>query len=272
MGGSLALALKDHCREIVGIDTQAGTVDLALKTAAVSRASTRPSDLLPEADVVILAAPVCTILELIGQLPDLHPGSPVVMDIGSTKANICREMAELPERFDPIGGHPMCGKETSGLENADAALFKRATFALTPLQRSSARARSIASEIVGAVGAFPLLLSPDLHDRWTAATSHAPYLLSIALVLATGEEAAPLVGPGFRSSSRLAGSSPQMMLDILSSNHENVRKALHAVHKKLYEIDRLLDEGDEAELAELLSRGRVARQSLLNAADTVERE
>lgn len=159
----------------------------------------------------------------------------------------------------------MCGKETWGLGQADGDLFQGSTFALTPLERTSARARALGAQMVEAAGARAVWLDPETHDRWSAATSHMPYLLSIALSLATPPDAAALIGPGFRSVSRLAGSSTLMMGDILSTNRENALRALSLFRAQLERLEHLLREGDEAGLIAELSRGQEARNRLLAA-------
>jgi prephenate dehydrogenase len=138
MGGSLALALRGRCAELLGIDPDPDALALALELGAADRVSANPAELLPEADVIILAAPVLAILSLLQALPDLHPGSPIVLDLGSTKREIVQAMEALPVRFDPLGAHPMCGKETNTLRSAEASLFAGRPFAFTPLARTSA--------------------------------------------------------------------------------------------------------------------------------------
>ena len=104
MGGSLALALRGFCRELLGIDPDPATAALAQQMRLVDRFSPTPEPLLPEADIVILAAPVGVILDQIARLPQLHPGQALVLDLGSTKSEIMRAMQALPARFDPLGG------------------------------------------------------------------------------------------------------------------------------------------------------------------------
>jgi prephenate dehydrogenase len=263
MGGSLALALRPHCLSLSVADPDHETLALARRQQIADRISSDPADILPEADLVILAAPVKAILHIVEQLPNLHPGNPVVFDLGSTKAAICRAYQGLPDRFDPLGGHPMCGKETSGLAQAEAELFRDAPFALTPLERTTHRARSLGAQIVSALGARLLWLDPATHDRWTAATSHAPYLLSIALALATPGEAAPLIGPGFQSTSRLAGSSTTMMADVLETNRENVLASLNLFRLELDQLESSLRQADRPALVERLMRGCQSRNRLL---------
>ena len=240
MGGSLAMALKGLGARVDGIDADPASVALAREWGIVERASTRPEEILPEADVVILATPVRVILAQLAELPRLHPGPAVVMDLGSTKQAILAAMAALPERFDPLGGHPMAGKEKSSLRYAEAAVYQGAPFALTALPRTSPRARRLGQDLVQAIGARPLWIDAAEHDRWVAATSHLPYLLASALARCTPPEAAPLVGTGFRSTTRLAGSSTRMMRDILATNRDNIRAALARFRLELDRYDDLL--------------------------------
>ena len=254
MGGSLALALRGQVRELRAADPDPAVIELAGRLGIVERLSADPADVLPGTDIVILAAPVQAILELIAQLPHIHPGSAVVLDLGSTKTQICQAMEALPDRFDPVGGHPMCGKETAGLGCAEVELFRGATFALSALGRTSGRGRQAAEQIARATGAVPLWIDPEAHDRQVAATSHVPYLLANALAMATPLEAARLVGPGFRSTSRLAASFAPMMLDVLASNRQNVLKALGRFRAELDIIEHTLAQNDRAALGEALSR------------------
>jgi prephenate dehydrogenase len=257
MGGSLAMALRGRCERLLGCDCDQDTMALALERGVVDEVDADPAAILPRADVVILATPVRTILNILQRLPQVHPGSAMVMDLGSTKSEILQAMGALPAQFDPIGGHPMCGKETSGLEHADPGIYRGASFALTPLERSSPKVRAIAEEIVHTVGAQPVWLDGETHDAWVAVTSHLPYLLSVALVNATPPDTAPMVGPGYRGSSRLAGSDPQMMFDILVTNRANILHALERFLRKVKELGWMCDEGDEASLmAQLVEASR----------------
>ncbi len=244
MGGSLALALKGHCSRLIGIDPNSATLELAFRQNIVDQADTDPAKLLPQADLVILAAPVPAILTLLEQLSDFTPNACIVLDLGSTKRAIVEKMESLPERFDPIGGHPICGKEKLTLANAERTLYYAAPFILTPLTRTTFRARAAADQILAALGATRILLDPADHDRILASTSHLPFLLSSALALATPEECAPLLGPGFRSASRLAGTPSSMMMGVLQTNRQNILAALEALQDELALLTSALAEND----------------------------
>lgn len=255
MGGSLAMALQGKCATLLGVDADPQTVELALRRKIVLQASDRLEAILPQADVIILATPVRAILSALQQLPQVHPGRAVVMDLGSTKREIIRQMQFLPQRFEPIGGHPMCGKERGSLINAEATLFQGAAFVLTPLERTTTRARSIAEQIVQAVGARPLWLDAELHDQWAAAISHLPYLMANALAASVPLEARAMVGPGLRSAIRLAPSSLPMMLDILATNRDQVLESLRRFRQAMDQLEAALFDDQQEALQELLSQG-----------------
>jgi prephenate dehydrogenase len=256
MGGSLALGLRGKCAAIYGIDSHPATLELALSQQIVDYADSDPAKLLPEVDLVILSAPVPAILTLLELLPTFTSTPCIVMDLGSTKKLIVESMSRLPERFDPIGGHPICGKEKLSLSNAERTLYYAAPFLLTPLERTSPRAISAANQIIEALGAKAKTLDADEHDRILASTSHLPFLISSALALATPNDVTSFVGPGFKSSSRLAGTSSSMMLGVLQSNRENVLRALRGMQSQLAEIESALSSSDFSKLESILNEAQ----------------
>ena len=261
MGGSLALGLRGKCAALFGIDPHLPTLELALSQHIVDYADSDPANLPPDIDLLILAAPVPVIIELINQLPLTISHPCIVMDMGSTKRLVVEAMSKLPERFDPIGGHPICGKEKLSLANAERTLYYAAPFLLTPLERTSSRAISAANQIIEALGAKGKTLDAVEHDRILASTSHLPFLISSTLALTTPEDVTPFVGPGFKSTSRLAGTSSSMMLGVLQSNRENVLNALHGMQSQLAEIEAALSSEDFAKLESLLNDAQAKYQS-----------
>jgi prephenate dehydrogenase len=263
MGGSLALGLRGKCAGIYGIDPDRSALGLALSQHIVDYADSDPAKLLPKADLVILSAPVLAILTLLEQLPSFTPNACIVMDLGSTKKMIVDAMSCLPERFDPIGGHPICGKEKLSLANAERTLYYAAPFLLTPLPRTSPRALSAARQIVEAVGAKASMLDAEEHDRILASTSHLPFLLASALALATAKDVSSFIGTGFKSTSRVAGTPSSMMLGVLQSNRENILNALHSLQEQLSDIESALALENFSQLESTLNQSRSAYQALI---------
>ena len=262
MGGSLALGLRGKCAELFGIDPHQPTLELAMSQHIVDRADSDPAKLLPEADLVILSAPVPAILTLLEQLPSFTSNPCIVMDLGSTKKLIVDSMSRLPERFDPIGGHPICGKEKLSLANAERTLYYAAPFLLTTLARTSKRAISAANQIIEALGARGRTIDAVEHDHILASTSHLPFLLASALALTTPDDFSSFVGTGFKSTSRLAGTSSSMMLGVLQSNRENVLNALHGLQSELANLESALSSDDLTELESALNKARAKYQVL----------
>lgn len=262
MGGSLALSLKGRCRRLTALDPHLSTLELARRQQIVHLASSDPAEALTEADLVILACPVPAIEEWIRRLPDYIQRPCLVLDIGSSKRTIVAALETLPANFDPIGGHPICGRERLSLENAERFLYRDAPFVLTPLPRTSQRARSAALQIVEALGARPLWMEAAEHDRVLAATSHLPYLLASALALATPADCAPLLGPGFRSSARLAGTPSSMMRGVLQANRDNVLLALDRLQEQVADLKSALLSGDFDALQRSLDAARSHYQQL----------
>jgi prephenate dehydrogenase len=263
MGGSLALGLRGKCAALYGIDPHLPTLELAISQHIVDYADSDPANLLPQADLVILSAPVPAILTLLEQLPSFTPNPCVVMDLGSTKKQIVDAMSHLPERFDPIGGHPICGREKLSLANAERTLYYAAPFLLTPLTRTSTRAIFAANQIIEALGAKSKTLNAMEHDRILAFTSHLPFLVASALTLTTPENVSSFIGTGFKSTSRVAGTPSSMMLGVLQSNRENVLNALHSLQVQLSVIEDALTSENVEQLEAILDQSRSSYQTLI---------
>lgn len=269
MGASLCLDLTQGklCREVRGVARRTATVLEAFFAGAVDLATNDPVTGVLGADIVILATPVRTIVDMLQEIgPHLQPGA-VVMDMGSTKAEICAAMAGLPAGVQPIGGHPMCGKETAGFGSAEAGLYISAPWVLTPLPRTSPTAVRLAAELAQAVGARPIALEAERHDRLVASISHLPFLLASALVHAvaqTGnddEMVWKLAAGGFRDTSRVAASDTRMFMDILMTNRTAVLEQLDNFTQHIAEIRALLAKADEATLRDKLAVSQAARAS-----------
>jgi prephenate dehydrogenase len=261
MGGSIALALKGACRSISGYDVDSEAIKQAIERGIIGRLIDLRGD---EVDVLILAAPVSAILDWLTHIPTVFSGEFHLLDLGSTKTQIVERMHSLPERISPLGGHPMCGKEASGLSGADGALYRGCLFVLTPLDRTQSATLHVAQELITVFNAHTLILEPQRHDRAAAIISHLPYLLASTLVevalYADDDVTWMLAASGFRDTSRLAASDVTMMLDILKSNRAEVLNALSSAQSSLQETVELLEREDWNDLKAKLEAVREKRK------------
>jgi prephenate dehydrogenase len=270
MGGSLALALKERsvCREVVALVRREDAARQATAAGVVDEATTNPAQALPQADIVIFSTPVRVIIRQMTDMASSFKPGAIITDMGSTKQEIIRAMTDLPEGLYPLGSHPMCGKEITGLAAAEATLFEGAPWILTPLERTPAQATDMIRTLATAVGARPRTLAADRHDQLVAAISHLPYTLSTALVLAAQHlaENDPVVwevtASGFRDTSRVAASDVTMMLDILLTNRTAVVEMLTLARHQLDQFAQALAAGDEAALQTLMERAAAQRRAL----------
>ncbi|MCD6290232.1 MAG: prephenate dehydrogenase [Anaerolineae bacterium] len=268
MGGSLGMALRQaHAvGEVVGVVRRPEAVAEAIEMGAVDRATMNGPAAVAEADVVVLATPVRTIIRQIAELgPHMRPGT-VLTDMGSTKRAICQAMEALPRGVQPVGSHPMCGKERSGIAAAEPGLFRDRIWVVSPLDRSSPEAVQTVEALGRIVGSRIIHLDPARHDQLVAAVSHLPYLLSCGLVAtvdALGQydpEVWTVAASGFRDTSRLAASDVRMMLDILLTNREAVLAMVERFEADIRALADRLRHGDEAGLAVRLEQIRGIRQ------------
>ncbi len=229
------------------------SLNLAKEMRIADLVTDNPEEALADANIIILATPVRVIIQYLKELPQMISHGAIVIDIGSTKSQVTEVMESLPRRFDPIGGHPMCGKEKLSLSNADPDIFYEAPFALVRLKRTSEVAVTFAEQLCKLLGAQTVWIDAKTHDRWTAATSHLPFLVANALIQALPEEAAALIGPGFISTTRLAATPASMMMDILRTNRIDIIKAIDRLQDNLSEYRQYLDLEDYDKMASTLA-------------------
>ncbi|MBN2471079.1 MAG: prephenate dehydrogenase/arogenate dehydrogenase family protein [Anaerolineae bacterium] len=268
MGGSMALALRPRVARVIGIDPSAATLDYALKQGIIDTGTSNLQEGVREASMVILAAPVQIILDVVrNRIGSYLRSNTLLIDLGSTKVEICHAMGNLPISILAMGGHPMCGKERSGIQEADATLYKGCPFVLCAPRRATPAARQRAMELVNAIDAAPIEMEAERHDHLVAGISHLPYLLSSALVRTIAGEAQAdptiweLAASGFRDTSRLAGSDIRMMTDIISTNTTAVARLLALFRVQLATLEVALIAHDDRQLAEMLTTAHDARRA-----------
>lgn len=276
MGGSLGMALvhADLCKEVRGVVRKESQAEGVLKARAAHFGGTAREGLIEDADVVILATPVCTIeKDLLSIGPVLKPGA-VLTDLGSTKTHIVNTMNKLGENIVSVGGHPMCGKETSGLDAATPSLFERAVWALTPTKGTTPDGLALLEEMITAIGANPTVVDAEEHDAAVATVSTLPCLFAAALMTTTSdlgqknELIRVLASSGLRDTSRLAGSNIPMMMDIIKSNRDHVARVLSLSLGYLGLLDGLLEKDELSGLDHFLRRAKEERSRLFPQAGT----
>lgn len=263
MGGSMAKALNVLGYEISGVDENRESLEWALSEGVINQGASDLITGVKDANVIILATPVRTIIENLHILSIHRPEGCFVMDLGSTKVEIGETMSGLPASFEAIGAHPICGREQSGYGASTSSLYEGQTFILSRNRRTTKRAELIATEIIKAVGARFQFLEASLHDDIVALTSHLPYLIASLLTSQVAGEAAhdsrywQISATGLRDVTRLASSDPNMMFDIISSNRKSILIQLIEIEQRLNKLIRYLERDKLAEIEAWL---RVARQ------------
>ncbi|MGO9571275.1 MAG: prephenate dehydrogenase [Desulfomonilaceae bacterium] len=272
MGGSLGKALVSGgaCRQVRGLVRRQAAAQEAVALGAVHLAGTDSQQLLAEADLVVFSTPVLTIERQISTHHQFMEAGAIITDMGSVKRNIMQAMEQLPPQIRAVGGHPMCGKETPGLQASDPDLFRGKAWVLTRANRTDPDALELIEEMIRVVGAQPLLMSADDHDLIAACVSHLPYLLAATLVAVAEETALEkpdvwnLASSGFRDTSRVAGGDLTMMMDILAANKDSVLHMLETAQRIMRAFTRSMVDNDEAGLRAALSHVHDRRASMFN--------
>lgn len=269
IGGSLGLALKraeSEAVDVVGFARRPETADRARQMGAIDRVEGSLASAVDKADLVILATPTMSIKEILSQIGPHLPAGCAVTDVASTKAQVMQWAEEsLPQSISFVGGHPMAGKELSGIEVADADLFKGCTYCIVPGRGASEGAVQTVVAVAHKVGAHHVLLSAAEHDRFVAGISHLPLVLASALVMATTQspqwpKMSGVAATGYQSTTRLASQHPRMNRDICLTNGENIVAWIDELTKELQRFRGLIAEGDLG-LEQAFERARQARNA-----------
>ncbi len=257
IGGSIGLALHKAkaAQQIAGYDLAKGVSNQARRIGAIDQPYSALADAVRGADLVILATPVGAMSSLLQEIAaSLSPGA-VVTDVASTKAQVISWAEEfLPASVAFVGGHPMTGKELSGVQAADVNLFQGRIYCLTPTSRTHSVAITRVSALIEALGARVRFLEPAEHDGQVAGVSHLPFIASVAIMNTVGEgaawsDASMLAANGFRDITRLAAGNPEMYRDICLTNSDSITRwlneyiaTLSGLRDRIATHDRSLDE------------------------------
>lgn len=269
IGGSFAKGMREKglFTEVVGVDLDAESRRLAVELGVVDRCETDLAAACQGAAVIQLAVPILAMERLLARLAKLDLGDALLTDVGSAKGNVVRAarlaFAGDHPRFVP--GHPIAGSEQSGVEAANAGLFRRHKVILTPLESTDPAALALIDGLWRALGADVEHMQVEHHDQVLAATSHLPHLLAFTLVDSLAKRSENLeifryAAGGFRDFTRIAGSDPVMWHDIFLANREAVLRTLDAFRDDLDALRDAVDAGDGHQLLGVFTRARVARE------------
>ena len=267
IGGSIGLALHraKGAQQITGFDLGKGISDAARRIGAIDQPYTTLTDAVRGAELVILATPVGAMRSLLQSMGTAITPGTVVTDVASTKSQVISWAEEfLPQSVAFVGGHPMTGKELSGVAAADANLFKDHIYCLTPTRRTNPAAINKVTTFIEMLGARVRFLEPAEHDGQMAGVSHLPFVASAALMNTIANDpawgdASMLAAGGFRDMTRLAAGSPEMYRDICLTNSEALTRWLNAYIQTLSDLRNRSAEHDPG-LGESFARARQLRQ------------
>ncbi|HLW61202.1 MAG TPA: prephenate dehydrogenase [bacterium] len=273
IGGSLGMALRARglAREVVGVPRSLATIGQACRRGAIDRGTIDPAEGVDGADLVVLAVPPDQIVPMARRVAPHLPAGALLTDVASVKAAIVSGIeAGVGTRGEVafVGGHPMAGNEGRGVDAAEPGLFAGTAYLLTPTSRTPRAGVERLAQLARALGAVPMEMSPEEHDRTVARVSHLPYLVAAALMGAVGG-AGPAAGPSLRGATRVAASPVAMWAQICRLNRAPIQEALRVFRQELDRLEAAL--ADERRLDTLLEAARETRLRLGGSAGDPER-
>jgi prephenate dehydrogenase len=269
IGASVGLAAKRvGVEHVSGYDADPEALAVAAERGAVDVAAGSLVAAVEEAELAIVATPVARLAEDVGAVLEAGAGV-TVTDVGSTKGRLC---AGVEDRSRFIGGHPVCGSEARGPGHASAELFEGATWFLTPLTETEPERYRLLHGLVASLGAVPVAIDPEAHDRLLALTSHLPHALANVVLnhagslRVHGHEPLAAAGGSLRDMTRIAGANPRIWIDIFMDNAGELRSALAEHRRRIEELERALDSRNAGWLARWIGEAAGNRRKLLEEA------
>ncbi len=270
IGASLGLAARARGIAVTGWDPDPAALEAARLRDAVDPAGSL-EEALAGAELAVVAAPIAALAAEVAAVLAATGEETTVTDVGSTKASVVAAAGGSP-RF--VGGHPICGSESHGAENASAGLFDGATWFLTPTSTTDAVRHRLVHGFAADLGAFPVAIEPGAHDRLVALTSHLPHVLANVIVNRAGasrvEGHDPLASAGgsLRDMTRIAGANPRMWIDVFLDNADAVRGELADFRRRLEQVEDALARQDAGFLARWIGEAAGNRRRMLESAYT----
>lgn len=261
IGGSLALAIKKKkiACEIVGVSRHKKSISLAKKIGAIDRGS-QDLGIIKNSDLVILATPVNTILNLAPRISGIIDKRCIVTDVGSTKRDIVAKLERIFPNF--VGSHPLAGSEKRSILNANAQIFKDSLCILTPTKMTKIPALNKVKLFWRIVGAKTVFLNPKTHDNILSVTSHLPHAVAFALIGIVPDKYFKFSAGGLKDSTRIALSDNELWADIFLSNKKNILKSIDSLQSNLSRIKSAIRLQNRNLLSKILKRAHKKREKL----------
>jgi prephenate dehydrogenase len=274
IGGSLAKALRREnvCTNITGYGRNRRNLAMAVELGVIDEFSLDLKEVVSNAEVVVFATPLATNPVLFAEAAESIRSDTVITDVGSAKSSVVdAARTAFGEHFSNfVPGHPIAGKESTGVEAASSNLFEQHTVILTPMADTSVHALSQVTQMWEATGAEVVTLDVEHHDSVLAATSHLPHMLAYALVdclakMQESDEIFQFAAGGFIDFTRIASSNPQMWHDICFSNRKSLLKVLDQFDEHMMEIRQAIEADDSESILRIFTRAKSARDELIDA-------
>ncbi|MDI6758611.1 MAG: prephenate dehydrogenase/arogenate dehydrogenase family protein [Candidatus Omnitrophota bacterium] len=261
IGGSIALALKKRglVEKIVGVARHKKSLLLAKKIGAIDEGS-QSINIIKGSDLIILAAPINTILKTAQKISKVASPKAIVSDVGSTKELIVSRLEKFFPNF--IGGHPLAGSEKKGIINAHPEIFKGSLCILTPTKLTDSKALNKIKALWHQLGAKVILISAHDHDEILSFISHLAHAAAFSLVKSVPDKFLEFASTGFKDTTRIAASESEIWSDILLSNQKNVLKAITLFQANLLKIKTAIQKNNKRQLSSILNSARKKRQSI----------
>ena len=265
IGASMGMAVKKRslAREIVGVARKDATLATAVKQGAIHSGTKDIKEGIRDADFIVLAAPVSSIIEAFPILNTNARRGAIITDVGSSKGLIVDQAQKnLHPSFLFVGSHPLAGSEKSGPAHANADLFEHSNCIMTPTERTNRLAKEKVKHFWSQLGANVRFMSPTEHDEILAYISHLPHLLAYALMNSIPEQFLAHATQGLRDTTRIAASDPKMWNDICVSNGKNILKSMDECAKALGAIRKAVVDADQQALMETFNQAKASRERI----------
>jgi prephenate dehydrogenase len=262
IGGSIGAALRQTGVSVHGFDTDPERAARARALGLVDEVLENIDAAVSNAEMVVIATPVLAVVDLLPRILTTATKAALIVDTASVKRPVTHSIDRLKRPVHALGGHPMAGKEQSGPEAADPALFRGRLFVFCPSANTTDQARDMARSLAAMLGSRPLFLDAEEHDRLVAASSHMPQLLSTALASYLDPESLAVAGPGLVDMTRLALSDTSMWRDIFVTNSDNVAAVTRGYIRRLEELIEIVDSQNIESIAQMMEAGRAAAESI----------